>query len=97
MPGVVGFTRELSEESGVAQGECRKVLDGLSKVLVKHLKEAGSCSIPNLLRVKKVVTKARPAAERKVFGKLIAVGPKPERHRLKSALLKKFKDQVLTP
>ena len=95
MPGLLAFIRDLSEVSGVPKRDCKKVLDGLSKVLAKHVKATGTCTIPNLVRVKKVVTKARPAGVRKAFGKQIEVGARPERQRLRISPLKKFKDQVL--
>ena len=96
MPGLLAFIRDLSEVSDVPQRDCKKVLDGVSKVLVKHVKATGTCSIPNVLRVKKVVTKARPAGARKAVGKVVEVGARPERQRLRISPLKKFKDQTLS-
>ena len=49
----VAFVRLLSDESGVSQQDCKKVLDGLSKVLVANVKESGCCRIPNILIVTK--------------------------------------------
>ena len=96
MPGLIAFVRLLSDESGVPQQDCKKVLDGLSKVLVKAVKETGSCHIPHVLIVKKVTKKATKGGERKAFGRIIQVAPKTERHCLRTVALKKFKDCVLS-
>ena len=92
----VAFVRLLSDESGVSQQDCKKVLNGLSKVLVAKVKESGSCRIPNILRVRSVTTKATKGGEKKAFGKIINVGPGPERHRVRITALKKLKDGVLS-
>ena len=91
----VAFVRLLSDESGVSQQDCKKVLDGLSKVLVKAVKESGCCRIPNVLIVRKVTKQATQGGEKKAFGKIIKVPPRPERHRVRITALKKFKDSVL--
>ena len=95
MPRLVAFVRALSDEPGVPQPDCKKVLNGLSKVLVKNVKETGSCHIPNILRVRKVTKNATKGGEKKAFGRVIKIAPKPERHRLVIAAFKKSKDSVL--
>ena len=92
----VAFVRLLSDESGVSQQDCKKVLDGLSKVLVKAVKESGCCRIPNVLIVRKVTKQATQGGEKKAFGKIIQVSPGPERHRVRITALKKLKDGVLS-
>ena len=92
----VAFVRALSDECGVSQQDCKKVLDGLSKVLVAKVKKAGSCHIPNILIVRKVTKKATQGGEKKAFGKVIKVVPRPERHRVRITALKKLKDGVLS-
>ena len=87
--------RALSDECGVSQQDCKKVLDGLSKVLVAKVKKAGSCHIPNILIVRKVTKNATKGGEKNAFGRVIKIAPKPERHRLVIAAFKKFKDSVL--
>ena len=66
----VAFVRLLSDEPGVSQQDCKKVLDGLSKVLVKAVKESGCCRIPNILLVWKVTTKPTNGERRKPLGGL---------------------------
>ena len=92
----VAFVRLLSDECGVSQRDCKKVLDGLSKVLIAKVKETGCCHIPNILIVKKVTKKATQGGEKKAFGKVIKVVPRPERHRVRITALKKLKDGVLS-
>jgi len=71
-------------------------LRALSSVLVREVLAKGSCKIPNLVGVRKKVTKARQAGVRKVFGKEILVGPKPARIKVVASPTKQLKD-LLNP
>ena len=95
MAGCVAFVRLLSDECGVSQRDCKKVLDGLSKVLIAKVKETGCCHIPNILNVKKVTKKATQWGAKNAFGRVIKVAPMPVRHRVRITALKKLKDGVL--
>ena len=63
----VAFVRLLSDECGVSQRDCKKVLDGLSKVLVAKVKESGCCRIPNVLVLRKVTKKATQGGEESLW------------------------------
>ena len=72
----------------------KRYIEALEKVLVKELKETGSCKIPRVVGFKKSMRTARPVQVRKVFGIVKKVPARPEIVVYKATLPKQLTDQL---
>ena len=79
---------------GVKPKVVKRYVEALEKVLVKELKESGSCKIPRVVGFKKSMRTARPEQVRKVFGIVKKVPARPETIVYKASLAKQLADQL---
>ena len=96
MPSSYSLIKALSQESNVKQGECKKVIAALTKILVEEVQVNGSYTIPNLVMVQKKATKAAEGRVKKVFGKTVQLAPRPSGHRLRVVATQKLKRAILS-
>ena len=96
MPSSYSLIKALSQESNAKQGECKKVIAALTKILVEEVQANGSYTIPNLVMVQKKATKAAEGRVKKVFGKTVQLAPRPSGHRLRVVATQKLKRAILS-
>ena len=91
----------LMESTGLARKEVLTVLDGLSDIIVGHIKKrsCGTFTVPGLLKIKTVKKPARKAKKNvpNPFkpGEMMDVAAKPASTSVKILPLKKLKDMAL--
>ena len=69
MPSFLSFIKSLSEEAGVSQKECTKVVAALNSILVKEVQARGSYQIPKMIIIRRKTIPAKEGGLKKAFGK----------------------------
>ena len=88
------FIEDLAKAMAVKPNVVRKYLDCLEKLLVAQIKETGCAKVPRMVMFKKTLKTARPAQERKVFGKMTKIPARPEQTVYKALVAKSLRDQL---
>ena len=88
--------RKISNITELRVDDAEAVLDALQKVAVEELRRSGAFQIPALVEFKVLNKAARPAQQKKAFGKQISTTWKPAKRLVKSIPMTKLQQAVNT-
>ena len=87
-----GLAAQISRETKLEIKQVKKILDSLTSVATKQVKDTGKVRIPGLVNIKK--TRVKPATkecERRMFGSIVVVKAKPEQTVVKASCVESLK------
>ena len=85
---------EIAELAEVTAKDAKAVMDAMRQVAARELRKKGSVRFSSFIMFRLKKTAERPAKVKHIFGKAVQCAAKPASQKVKSTILKPFKDLV---
>merc|ERR1712013_768408 len=89
-----GIADALASQCELKKSVCGKMLDSLTEIASKEVKQTGIFTIPGLCRIKTKVKPATKAGKRVMFGKEVVVKAKPAKTVVKAFAVASLKQSI---